>query len=377
MPTELRETEEIAQRALGTDDIARVLDRLRIAPAEASPLVDIVPAAGDHTGVDSLASDEATCEAVARIASPARVVTLVTACPPDEATTFWFYGRRDEADLAFHVLGADGWHHVAWPIDRLAVLDLAAAPLELSTPTESFAISLALGRDELATLAAVCDAVQYDILQGALVASPSAAGPVQFSVDDLVALAASLRRRDDVRWMVSRAEWLAPIELDFSSSALSTGLDALLAAGLIVDEGGLFEPTPTLSRLCHTLGTSIGCSAITTRERDEAGAWSFEHVAVIRGPESLLLMEFSDVSATDFLLSIDDVTPAMAFEWLKSAVWLADVVSPVSDESPAFDANTPPAPVAVRSCPTCGRALKVGKRFCAQCGTATGEEPRP
>jgi len=395
---------EVEMFAFRGPEMAGILEASELEPSSGSPLRSLSAAEVDESAREVASqTGHAVKSAVQRIAVPERVVGLVTASPPEPPDFFWLYSGASDLDFAFHQEDETGMHRLAWPVDGLAMLDFSAAHLDLFGPVDHFGVSLALGREEFSVLVAIADFVQADALQGVLRHDPPLGEAPTFQPDDLVGLASRADESGDLRWMVTRARLMSPIELDFGEETLAPALKSLADNGLLLEVEGLFEVTPLLHKICLLAGTCTGFSAVSTRSLDaETGAWSLDHFALARGPETLLLYEFEDVTANDFLVSIDDVTSAMAFEWLQGGFRFEDVREEV--EEPLEDAPTvsappseptlapefieaagrevgetltpepglpplsPPTGRVQQFCTQCGTVLDLDKGFCTQCG---------
>ena len=110
---------------------------------------------------------------------------------------------------------------------------------------------------------------------------------------------------------------------------------------------------------------------------DTTGSWILEHFALSRGPASLLLLEFQDVSESGFLVAVDDLTPELAFHWLQgglpipqSGPWTRESELPEAEFEPASEKSQTHSH---RFCTGCGKPLEPGKRFCTGCGTPLKE----
>lgn len=377
MATETQPYLDVEMFAFRHSEMAAILEAARLEPVRGSPFKGLEAEVDESAREAARQVSQGACAAASRIAAPDRVIGMVTAVPPEPADFLWLYGNRSDLDFAYHQEDEAGLHRLAWPVDALALIDLAAAPLDLYEPDEHYAVSLSLGREELCALAAITDCVQADALQGMLGHDLPLAEPPTFSLEDMVVLAARSTRSGDLRWMVPRARLMSPIQMDFEEATLRPALGSLEDGGLLLEAGGLFEVTPLLHQVCLLAGTCIGLTAISIRNRaPETGAWSLEHFAIARGSGSLLLFEFADVTATDFLVSIDDITATLAFEWLQRGLLFEDTPEaemglppdPESIQEPAL----PTAPTLEQAqqsfCKRCGTALDAGKRFCTSCG---------
>jgi len=386
---------DVEMFAFRHSEIAGILEAAQLKPTQGSPFKDLSAEVDESAREVAVQAGPGVLAAATRIAVPDRVIGMVTAAPPEPADFLWLYGGHSDLDLAYHQEDETGLHRIAWPVDGLALLDLAAAPLDLYGPVEHHAVSLSLGREEFSALVAITDFVQADALQGILRHDLPLPEPPTFRIEDLVALAERSTQTEDLRWMVTRAGLMSPIQLNFGEATLRHALGSLEENGLLQEAGGLFEVTPLLHQLCLLAGTCTGLSAVSTRNRGpETGAWSLEHFAISRGPGSLLLFEFADVAATDFLVSIDDITPALAFEWLQGGLLFEDTPEAGMDEpaqeaglderspgpEPVMEPALPNAPMGTTTappsqgqgqqwfCPSCGTVLRVGLGFCTSCG---------
>jgi hypothetical protein len=372
MSNETQSNLDVDMFAFRGSEMAGILEAAQLEPGLGSPLKGLSAAVDDSAREVANQAGHGVRAAASRIASPDRVVGVVTAAPPEPADFLWLYGAQSDLDFAYHQEDETGMHRLAWPVDGLAMLDLAAAPLDLDGPIEHYGVSLALGREEFSALVAIADFVQADALQGMLGHDPPLSDPPTFRIEDLVALAERATQSGDLRWMVPRARLMSPIELDFGEAVLGPAVGSLSESGLLLEAQGLFEVTPLLHRVCLLAGTCTGFSAISTRNREpETDAWSLDHFAISRGPGCLLLLEFEDVSATDFLVSIDDITPALAFEWLQGGLMFEDTPEEEIEEAvpePTRTAAAREEEGAQRFCTQCGTSVGASKGFCTQCG---------
>ncbi len=372
MATDMQSNLDVDMFAFRGSEMAGILEAAQLEPGLGSPLKGLSMEVDESAREAAGQAAPGVRAAATRIASPDRVIGVVTAAPPEPADFLWLYGARSDLDFAFHQVDETGLHRLAWPVDALAILDVAAAPLDLYGPIEHYGVSLALGLEEFSALVAIADFVRADALQGMLVHDPPLSDPPTFRVEDLVALAEGATQSGDLRWMVPRASLMSPIELDFGEAVLGPAVGSLSENGLLVEAEGLFEVSPLLHKVCLLAGTCTGFSAISTRNREpETDAWSLGHFAISRGPGCVLLFEFEDVSATDFLVSIDDITPALAFEWLQGGLMFEDTPEEETEEpvpEPTPTAATREEEGAQRFCTQCGTSMDAAKGFCTQCG---------
>ena len=158
--------------ALRGPELARLLEFMELSPAPESPLANRPLDPGDASPELAAALPGEVREAAVRVARPERVVAMATGMPPEPPEHLWFYGQAGDLDFALYAEGPEDRHHLAWPVDGVSMLDLAAAPLALSRGTEPTALSLALGPEEFCTLCAISDFLRQETLRTLLAPVP-------------------------------------------------------------------------------------------------------------------------------------------------------------------------------------------------------------
>jgi len=384
-------------------EMARLLVDQGLSPKGGSPLANLAMDPGDMGPELSEAVPSGIRRAAGRVARPERVVAMVLGAPPDPPEHLWFYGEKGDLDYAFYSAEGTGRHHLAWPVDGVTMLDLATAPLALNGGTEPTALSMAVGPEEFSTLCVISDFLRQETLRRLMTPVPPPESLPSFHPEDLATAAARAGAFSDLGWMVPRAEILSPVPLDFGEETLAAGVASLRESGLLIPEGDRNEMSILLHRLCHQLGLCDGFSAVSNWRQDpETQGWGLEHFALSRGPGTLLLLEFQEVTESGFLVALDDVTPELAFHWLQGALPIPEVgpwaeleeLPEVKDGDSAGPtggdmaagihsgrrpATTGPGgPTGAHPptfCNVCGKPLDPGKRFCTACGSpAKGTE---
>lgn len=379
---------ELEMFGLTDAELARLLVDRGLSPGSGSPLAKLALDPGDIGPELTENLPAGIRHAVGCVARPDRVLAMVTGSPPEGPDHLWFYGKDGELDYAFYAAEDENRHRLAWPVDGVTMLDLATAPLDLNRGTEPTALSMAVGPEEFSTLCVISDFLRQETLRGLLTPVPPPESLPSFRPEDLVAVAGRAGEFSDLGWMVPRAEIISPVPLDFGPETIAAGTASLRESGLLIPEEDRNEPTILLHRLCHQMGLCDGFSAVSNWRRDaKTNDWGLEHFALSRGPGTLLLLEFQEVTESGFLVALDDVTPEMAFHWLQGALpipqvgpWAAMEELPEGEDRPDPEigvtdgaSEKPAAPRSPCFCTVCGKPLETGKRFCTACGTPARE----
>lgn len=385
MSQEQTTTSALEMFALRSPELARVLEDQGLRPGHGSPLVSLTLDPADTAPEITAGLPAGAREAVERVARPERVLGLALGVPPDPAEHLWFYGRQGDLDFAHYSASGGNGHHLAWPVDGVTMLDLATSPLALHRGTEPGAISLAMGPAEYCALCAITDFLQLETLRELLTPVPLPRDLPSFGLQDLAGVVARAQASEDPRRMVTRARILSPVPLDFGEDALAAGVASFRESDLLVPDAERNHISLLLHRLCIQLGVCDGFAAVSNWQRtavagpggEESQHWSMEHFALSRGPESLLLLEFQEVTDSGFLVALDDVTPELAFHWLQGSLpipgvgpWTREPELPEFQEESGGERRRPQKP---RFCTACGIPLDPQKRFCTACGAPVQE----
>ena len=156
MATETQAQADIDMFAFRPSEMTAMLRLGGHTPRTGSPLRRLPPDVDGASSEAARNADRGAREAVLRIACPDRVVGMITAAPPEPAEYFWLYSLAGDLDYAFHLEDEAGLHRLAWPVDGVAMLDLAVACIDLAGYTEPSSISLALGISTLKSASMWC-----------------------------------------------------------------------------------------------------------------------------------------------------------------------------------------------------------------------------
>ena len=383
---------------LTTSDIAQLIRNANIEPWLGSPLRHLnFPTQSLAASIMQMTPE--MLEAVSKIARPEVVLGLVN-CPPEEPEFSWFYGPSGGQNFAlFQERDVDG-HEITWPINGQDLFETVESTLALDQTSVSQGISFSLDRNGFETLAAIVDIIQEDALVAFLNRMPSP--PSRFDAVSLMECCYRTLQQTDLRWMVYRVKFISPIDFVPSLEKISEGLESLREKGLLVQNGYQYSLTKRFGLICSLLSACNGFCGLSTRRRIPLpigeSVWDQQHMAALRGINSLWLLEFTDITSTDFTVRVSDVTSNLLRDRLCAGLLLpkTQVASlPPTKERPTTKpvpqpetSSVPPPPPPPRSssqikppprmevhCTQCGATLSTNSKFCTQCGTPVGIVP--
>jgi hypothetical protein len=299
-------------------------DRLGLASWLGSPLLD--PVAPEQASAGTSPSPPGLAEAWQALAQP-EVRLDVAHVPPASAARVRFYGRRGRESLVGHWID-EGTHHVAWPIETAWLTTLVASFVEAARPAHEVGVSIEVDRAGLEVLVALIDLLQEASLVALL--EGHEAGGLQVDARDVLAAFARHRSEHDLRWMIARARWLAPRPLAPEETRIAAALARLADGGWLVEQPPGYVVAPALRLVCALLADTRGWCAVSRRVRRETAEggieWSRHHGAVMRGLDSLWMLEFADVATDGFTARLRDATVDEVVRL--SGEWFAPVLEP-------------------------------------------------
>lgn len=342
-------------------ELATLLGQLGLQPITESPLINIMPLSVSKDASQSISHWQR--EAIECLAHPEIQLKLVYCTPPEPALIAAYYGIDRDADFVLHEQHIGGTHRLAYPVDAFSLFETGSTALQLQHPAETSGFTLVMDSTAFQAMAGIVDLIQEHTLNRMLERKLPAA-ELSFSADDIAGCCARSLETLDNRWMVPRAILASPLELSFQETDIQQGLEWLCDAGALRKEGKQFGLTSVFSLVCSRLISCSGLFAVSTQKREaNQRDWLHEHFAGLRCSGSLWQLEFFDITANDFKVTLLDVTPQMLYGRLNAALF-PQTESPDTSGEPRAE---PPKQV---HCPQCNAILKAGKKFCTQCGAA-------
>lgn len=338
-------------------------------------------------------------EAVSRIARPEIVLGLVNS-PPEEPEFSWFYGPSGGQTFALYQERDVDGYHITWPINGQDLFETIESSLALDQTSVNQGISFFLDRNGFETLVAIIDIIQEDALVAFLNRMPSP--PSRFDAVNLMECCYRTLQQTDLRWMVYRVKFISPIDFVPSLENISEGLESLREKGLLVQNGYQYSLTKRFGLICSQLSACNGFCGLSTRRRiplpTGESVWDQQHMAALRGINSLWLLEFTDITSTDFTARVSDVTSNLLRDRLCTGLLLpkTQVASPPSPEErpatkpapqpeasrvspppppPRSSPQIKPSPRMEMHCTKCGAILSPNSKFCTKCGAPVGTAP--
>lgn len=337
MPLTLRVDEEA---------LAAFLQAQKEQPTPRSPLAPL--AEKTPPGTASVVS-AGLSELLPPVNAPDLVLGLIHT-PPPRPEVAWFYGRTGVDQLVAHRREDDANHVFVGPFGSETLAGVLAAAIDLAAPAVGPGVCIELQRSGFEAFSAVVDLLQEVALEAAL--NRVLPEPLAFDLADVVRCYARNLDTYDLRWLVQRAETLAPAPLQPFEESLARGLAELQEQQLLRLVDGWYRATEKMEQLATRIGPASGFCGVATLRR-EGDNWRREHLAAQRGIGSLWLMEFDEITLETFRVNIADVSGEILLERLRAAVSL-----PRISETPAQPGR----------CRSCGAPLRAGNRFCTACG---------
>jgi hypothetical protein len=302
---------------LSLEEAGAYLRSLSLTPSSKSPfrgmaLPEEVPGSDPEPDV---------AEAMRRLVRPELTVEVLGQEDAGEGAGRLF-GMSTAETFVFHGRDEEGKHRIAWPIAREQIVAALERPLDLSSPIVERGALLTLDRTGLETLAAIVDTLQEDALVALLDRQPES--PSWFHAERLREIYDQSREGTDFRWLVPRAMRASPVELSPSTEGFARGLEALAAAGHLVETEGLYSPRPGFGIVCSALAECANFIVVSTRRRlkqpDGRFLWAPDRFAFLRGTHSLWLLEFTRITHSGFQLRLGDMGPEHARTRLRAAL---------------------------------------------------------
>lgn len=374
--------------SLTTEKVGDLLYHAAIEPREGSPFIDMKLSTLHLKSTDAAHETPEMIEALRSVAQPEVVLSLVH-YPPAEPEFYWFYaGGGDQAYVSYR--RQDDEHHLASPIRDVSLLQILdwVLDIEEQVVTNGFRLSLDLG--SFGAFVAIIDVMQEEALRSLIDRKP--VPKVIFDLDGLYTCYQRSLQGKDLRWMAQLGQFIAPTRLKPGLESLNQGLEFFVEQGMLKREGDLYRPEPRFGLICSLLGDCAGLCAISRRfqmeEQSGKVIWKYEHVAALRGIDSLWLFEFTDVTSEEFKLEIMDTTSVSLHQRLAAILRLPSTVSmtsmPKEELSPAEtpvqivrteleSGSSPLEPSGSivsnkQYCRNCGHIITPEDRFCRKCG---------
>jgi hypothetical protein len=383
---------------LTTSDIAQLIRNAKIEPWLGSPLrrLEISP---PSAAASLTQTTPEMLEAVSRIARPEVVLGLVN-YPPEEPEFSWFYGPSGGQNFALYQERDVDGYDIIWPINGQDLFETVDSSLALGQPAVNQGISFFLDRNGFETMVAIIDIIQEDALVAFLNRMPPQVS--RFNAVSLIECCYRTLQQTDLRWMVYRIKFISPTDFVPSLENIGEGLETLREKGLLMQNGYQYSPTKRFGLICSQLSACHGFCGLSTRRRTTRpigeSAWDHQHMAALRGINSLWLLEFTDIISTDFSVRVSDVTPGLLRDRLYTGLLLpkTQVTSPpplkematiISVPKPEASRVSPSPPPPISSpqpkltprvevhCPKCGAAVSPNVNFCTQCGAPVRTVP--
>lgn len=283
-------------------------------PTPRSPLTPLIEKFSASS--KDVAEPDGLMELLPPVVSPDIVLGLIHT-PPERPEVAWFYGHFSDNRLTAHRHNEKGEHLFVGPFTDETLTSVLAAAVDLDAPAMGLDLWVELGRSGFEAFAAVVDLLQEEALEAAL--NRVLPKPFEFDLTDVVRCYARNLDTYDLRWLVQRAEILAPAPLQPFEESLIRGLVELEEQGLLSHTGEWYLPTEKMIQLAELIGPVSGFCGVATLRR-EGGNWRREHLAVQRGIGTLWLMEFGDITLDSFRVRIGDVVGELLHERLRVAV---------------------------------------------------------
>ena len=230
---------------LSPDRIARLIEahRLRVEPT--SPLA---PFAGIPPGPDGAPAagllDDGWARALAVLAAPDRQVRTVIPGPADTLVQL-HYGRSDAPETGLVGCWLEGDRmQVSFPWNEEDVAAVAARAVLATLPSPAEEADLVLSVAGLAAMMAAVDAVRSRLFVSLAERDPAV--DAWFDLDEIRRQAEAGAASSDARWLVTLLRVLAPPFVPVPADPMGSGVDELVAVGMVRSQDGRWMPSSTL-----------------------------------------------------------------------------------------------------------------------------------
>ena len=225
--------------------IARLIEahHLRVEPT--SPLAPFagLPPGPDEAPVAGLL-DDGWARALAVLAAPDRQVRTVIPGPTDTLVQL-HYGRVDAPETGLVGCWLEGDRmRVSFPWHEEDVAAVAARVVLATLPSPAEEADLVLSVAGLTALMAAVDAVRSRLFVSLAERDPAV--DAWFDLDEIRRQAEAGAASSDARWLVTLLRILAPPFVKVPADAMGSGVDELVAAGLLRSQDGRWTPSSTL-----------------------------------------------------------------------------------------------------------------------------------
>jgi uncharacterized OB-fold protein len=343
------------------EQIGGLVHTRKIEPWAGSPLILVKPSSTARPPSLETEDIKKVNDAILRISRPDIILGMLH-YPPETPDVTWFYGAAGDKNFAVYRKGSGDDHHIVWPVTDKSLMKVLEAALAISEPAAIDGFSLSLNRAGFETLVAIVDLIQEETLFAVM--NRQQQRIAEFNLADLFECYKRSLLGLDFRWMAQRAKLFSPSRIMPEPEYLRIGLNSLVEQQMLVSRIGRYGLTQRFYTACSLMGACSGFCGLSTRrlksQPDAKPVWDHQHVAALRGTGSLWLFDFSQITTSDFIVRLGDVTPGLLQERLH-----ASMLTLWKPSAPSV-APTPPPPVI--QCPHCGTQLSPENKFCTNCG---------
>jgi len=354
----MSDTAEIYLYELSAAQLSFLFKQFDLAPQTGSPLGGCAQLEPEQIGQDAPPSEAIKC-----LTQPEWVLAAST-WPPHDAPVRWYYGRFDQPYLVQHEITDDGRHLIVWPVSYNDVAEV------ITDPISGYADEVAVGEFKLTTnqdgmmlLAALCDAIQEQEVEGFL--QRTTADDAAFSDAGLMQALQKSLASDDLRWNASRFSRMSPMAFSHNAHTLQPAIDKFLQDHLLRPEDDGYRPTPPLAAICARWNGADAFCAVTERKLGVDRVWDWQHQAFLHAAGGMFRFEFTDISKEGYAITISETGVAEVLERIAALTAYEVVSQPTTPDAAQTESY---------SCRSCGADLRPGNSFCTQCGTPVAQE---